>query len=893
MKKHFTLIVCSFLCSILLISAVNDDGLLEDLLLKIERLKEKFPQEKVHLHFDKPYYSIGDDIWFKAYVVNAEHNELSALSKVLYVDLIDGQDSIRSTTVLPIANGLSSGHIRLSDSLFSAGTYRLRAYTRWMQNFDDDLLFQKQIKIGDALNFDNLLANAEFSSDEEHRLNAVLTYRNLTDKSAKSEKIVSWSFFKGDKTVAKGISVTDEDGKIDIGISYKGNSNDLLLTTSIEVNRAETITRNFPVRNANGQPDLQFFPEGGNMVVGLRSKVAFKAVQPDGTSMAVSGYIVDQNDKKIVDFTSEHAGMGVFAFFPEKEKIYTAILKSKKGLTYEYPLPSVALQGHILSINHSGKDSLIINVKATSPVQTANAVSVMAVQNGNVKYVTRIDNGKSSVSFRLASNRFETGIVQFTMFSSDYKPLAERLLFVNNNDHLKLSLAGIGQTYNKRQKVELELTATDNQSKPVQGSFSVSITNAQHVKYDEDEETTIYSSLLLSSDLRGYIEKPNYYFNKVDASKIRHLDFLMLSQGWRRFKWADIQNDKLPKINYLAQEGLDISGKITSLAGNPIPNGKVVLLGNTSGGPMLIDTVADDQGNFLVRDLVFNGNAKFVARAKNTKGRNNVEILFNNPRELSAPSFSLLPVSSSDDRISDYLQSSKVRFDALVKEGSMKRTIKLNEVKITDKKYTNNKIVKNSFNPHNGFADQVIHKDKLMKAFNLPSAFHGLPGIYVQNNVVYRIDRKGGAVKMMVVANGVEIDAGTLVSIPPSDIEGVEILTSGSNTAIYNSAGVIVLTFIKGGGSRLPSTYLDHINVKGYSDAREFYSPNYDSPDAKTKIPDLRSTVYWSPNLVTQPDGKISFNCFTSDEPGIYRVTIEGMNLNGRLGRQTYTFDVK
>jgi len=897
MKKFlFVTSLCSLV--FLLLSAVRDNGILGNLLLKLERLQSERPQEKVHLHFDKPYYSIGDDIWFKAYVVNAEHNELSVLSKVLYVELVDEQDSVRSTTVVPLENGLSDGGINLSDTVFSAGNYQLRAYTRWMQNFDNDLVFQKQIAIGDALNSGNLLASARFAMEDAQQLNAALTFLHLTDKSPVSGKDIFWSLLKGDRLVDKGTTLTGPDGKVSIRTSYKGDPNELLLTATVTPGSSETITRDFPVRVADGQPDLQFFPEGGRMVAGLRSKVAFKAVRPDGSSLTVNGYIADQNDKKVLDFETEHAGMGVFAFLPEKGKIYTAFIKSTKGQTYQYSLPPAELQGHILSINHSGKDSLVINVKATAAMQSTNAVSLIALQNGNVKYLTRIDKGRSSVSFRLPSSRFETGIVQFTLFSADEKPLAERLLFVNNHDHLQLKTSS-KPAYGKREKVEMKLSATDYKTTPVQGSFSVSVTNAEHVPYHEDEETTIFSSLLLSSDLRGYIEEPNYYFNHVDAGKIRHLDHLMLTQGWRRFKWSDLQNDQLPQIRFAAQKSLDVSGKITSLNGTPVAGGPVVLLGRTAQGPMFIDTVADDKGNFLVKDLVFNGNAKFVARARNAKGRNNVEILFSNPDALSTLSSVMPAFYAGDDRISDYLQSSKARFDGLVREGGMKRSIRLKEVKITERISVNNKVVKNSFNPGNGFADQVITEDKLKKHSSLINAFYNLPGITVKNGMVYKIPRRsltGGPLLMKVYANGAELFPDMLKDIPPSDIEGIEILTSASNTMIYDASGsgVILVTFKKGGDfKRPPSTFLDHILVKGYSEAREFYSPNYEDPSVNQKLPDLRSTVYWNPHVVTDPEGKASFSFFTSDEPGTYRVIVEGLTLDGHLGRHTYTFQVK
>ena len=146
---------------------------------------------------------------------------------------------------------------------------------------------------------------------------------------------------------------------------------------------------------------------------------------------------------------------------------------------------------------------------------------------------------------------------------------------------------------------------------------------------------------------------------------------------------------------------------------------------------------------------------------------------------------------------------------------------------------------------------------------------------------------------MKVIANGLEISAGELASINSADLEGVEILTSASNTTIFDAAGVIILTFKRGTAEIPPPAYLNRINLKGYADAREFYSPNYQEQPGNRKVSDLRSTVYWNPNVVTDGEGKATFSFFTNDEPGVFRVIIEGLDVDGRLARHFFTYNAE
>jgi hypothetical protein len=250
MKRKFNLLSACFLSFVIFLSAIADDDWLAALLAKIERFRADYPQEKVYLQFDKPYYSIGDDIWFKAYVVNCENNELSTMSKILYVDLVDERDSVHKTVVLPLANGLANGDIKLTNTLVDAGTYHVRAYTRWMQNFSSDFIFDKGIVIGDARSITNIIAEASFKLGQPGKLQAILSYSNLTDKSPVANKLVEYTLLLKDSKITSGKAVTGINGKVNLAIPLKElyKADKIFLETNMQVYN-NMVKRTFAVHN--------------------------------------------------------------------------------------------------------------------------------------------------------------------------------------------------------------------------------------------------------------------------------------------------------------------------------------------------------------------------------------------------------------------------------------------------------------------------------------------------------------------------------------------------------------------------------------------------------------------------------------------------------------------
>jgi len=827
-------------------------GKLLELTASIDSFRNKVPIEKVHLHFDKPYYSLGDTIWMKAYVVN-ENNELSFSSRLLYADLVNDQDSVKTSLRLPLTSGLGWGSITLSDSLLKAGNYHIRAYTNLMRNFGEEYYFDKAIKIGNAL--------------------LPVTSTGIL------------SSLKAKPAPKNEVQVT-------------------------------------PVKNDPAAISIQFFPEGGELVNDLISKIAFKAVGPDGLSREITGYLVDKDNQQIATFQSEHAGMGTFTLQPVAGNTYTAVIKPANGEEKRIELPKATDQGYGLTVRQN-ENNIIVSIQASNALLNKGEITLVAQANNAIQYTAKTTLTRTAVTAIIPKNRFPEGILQFTLFSPDYKPVAERLVFVHNADkHLNIKLTPDKPGYKQRNRVYLNLEVTNQDGKPVSGAFSLAVTDEGKVPYAEADEKTIFSNLLLTSDLKGYIEHPNYYFTDASPDKDKQLDNLLLTQGWRRFVWNDLLTNTFPAITYQAEKGRGVSGRIVTDKGKPVPDAKVTLLVNAGGG-VILDTVTNADGRFNF-DFPFSQGTTYnvaVTGAKST----DLKIEIDKQQTAGQLNFKHLPDEQpANDDFDTYLNNSQKRFYEMKRYGLLGGGIVLKEVKINE--YQKAQDIKAVAVQHSqnlagaGNADQVITFVDLVSANgHLMQSLNGrMPGVFIKINpktgklepfnlAAYGADG-GDPPAMTLIVDGIEVDEDFYDMLNVDDISSIEILR-GASAALYGmhgAAGVFIVTTKKGDvdynaytmdrqypGYSKPKGLKTYTFKGGYDYRREFYSPNYDNPKTDTQMADLRSTIYWKPNIITDEKGKATINFFNADGTGNYKVITEGLDKQGDLGRQVFKYVVK
>jgi len=606
--------------------AQNDSTRLITIATKLEKQTSTRPIEKVYLHLNKPDYNAGDTIWFKGYITVGPHHQPSALSGVLYVELIDDRDKVTRSLMLKNTNGVTIGDIALDDKLVP-GSYRIRAYTNWMRNAGPDYFFNKTIAVGD-LKTNAVFANSTFAIKQNGDLvNAQLAYLDKLGR-AYDHKEVSYELRTDTTLVIKGKGITDERGVLHLSFADKPLSKQNIIT-HVKLLSGVVVDKIIPVNLQNGSVDIQFFPEGGSLITGVRSKVAFKAIGINGLGVYINGVIADNDHKEVAEFTTQHAGMGVFAFTPDAGKTYTATITLPDSSATTISFQPATSKGFVLAVNNT--DSTQLNVRVTTNEATLQenqnkTIYLIGQSAGTIYYTTAIKLDQASFTASIPKSRFPTGVAQFTLFSSTMEPLNERIVFINNPaDILNLNLNTSKTIYAAGEKINLELVAKQNQSvTPVAGNFSVSVYNESQTAANENTESTILSNILLTSDLKGYIEEPNYYFNKPNQQTNAELDNLMLTQGYRRFDWKQVMTGNYQQISFQSERSLGISGMLTTSAGKPVANGKVTVISALDN--LAIDTLSDAAGRFSFKSIEFPDSTKLVIQARKANDGKNVNI---------------------------------------------------------------------------------------------------------------------------------------------------------------------------------------------------------------------------------------------------------------------------
>lgn len=484
-------------------------------------------------------------------------------------------------------------------------------------------------------------------------------------------KEVNYSIIVNKKVVQKGKGKTDGEGKlhIDFAAIHLQKDYSAELITNIRPDDKTTVTRVIKLELPGAQHTIQFFPEGGQMIIGLPTRVGFKAVGSDGLGTNVSGEVTDETSSNPVTFKSGFAGMGSFQFTPRGGHSYHAHLRYEDGTEENKDLPKAEEYGYALSIDNTDSQQVKINIAAKLVTPSEN-VTVVAQCNNRIQYSATLSLNNGNASAIVSKKKFPTGIVQFTLFDAATKPVAGRLVFINHNDCIRINNSWDKTLYSKREHVKIMLTVKDEKGDPVAGNFSIAVTDGSSAAVDTMNKRSILSDLLLTSDLKGYIEKPDYYFTNIN-NNIAELDNLMLTQGWRRFVWKEILANKFPAATFAAEKNLAISGKVLSMKGEPVAGAKVTLLSKKGQG-YIYDTLTGADGSFTFEDLDFDDDKPFVLQAK-AAGNLKVEVSQNGFSPPLVVKNENLPAVKwvSANILQPYLTHSVKRFDNMRKYGLM------------------------------------------------------------------------------------------------------------------------------------------------------------------------------------------------------------------------------
>ncbi|HXB05733.1 MAG TPA: hypothetical protein VNW04_01420 [Puia sp.] len=648
------------------------------------------------------------------------------------------------------------------------------------------------------------------------------------------------------------------------------------------------------------QTRLQFFPEGGDLVAGVESMVAFKANDQFGLPVNLKGSIQDRSGKEVIAFASEHDGMGRFPMTPDKGDSLTAVWLDEKGIEHRTGLPTVRPAGVVIRAIPGNQKVLFSVARSAEGAPDIKHLVIIAHMHQHLVYKARInleDNFMSGGT--IPTVQLPSGVLQLTVFTSEFAPLAERVIFVNNHDYLfRPDMALQQKSVARRGKNSLMIDVPDT----LRSNLSVSVTDATADGVFPNDDN-IVSRLLLTGEIKGTVHNPYYYFAGVADSLAAQLDLVMLTHGWRRFKWESLVRGQLPVIKNPEQDYLSMRVEVLGVDPYKIAKDESlnVIMSKKDSSTKMYSIPHISGSKFGVTGLVFYDTVKaYYMFNVNHALSNQAAVTFNTglvPGARSArPGSQAFEGWTAEDsaylRRNRYIAQEEARVkpvdDAKVKTlATVTKTARVKtEAEKLDERYSSGLFAGGDAKTFD------LVNDPLASA--MPDIFTYLQG-KVAGLQITTGNGPGGTPSLSwrggrpgLYLNEMQADAQQLQGIPVTDIALVKVFPPGSGVGFGGGAGGTIAIYTKKGGDEKRNDPnikgLDRAILIGYSMPKEFYVPNYLENNPNNAAEDLRTTLYWKPYVLMDKDNKhLSFDFFNNDITRKLRVVVEGFNEDGKL----------
>jgi hypothetical protein len=764
------------------VSAQNET--LNFLQAKVDSFNKKFLPEKIYVHTDKDFYTAGEILWFKIYVVDGFFNKQINLSKVAYFEILNQENVPVARAKIKLNNKGGDGSVQLPLTLGS-GYYTIKTYTNWMKNFGEDHFFVRQIEIINPL---------------------------------------------------KGLAVK--------------------------------------TKKNNSPYTLDLFPEGGNLVNGLPSKIAYKLSDEHGNGVSAKGFLLNDENDTLSTFVPFKFGMGSFDLLPEEKHNYKVVFLMQDGNIITKPLPQVYNEGYVMSVEEAENNKLKITVR--SNVKLNENEIYLIVQNHQIITLAKESQLSSGITFfSVNETELGRGISQLTIFNSKRQPVCERLFFLQSSQKISSTIKASKDIYGPREKVSLSTISN--------------YSNASLAVYQLDSLQTkslsnIATYLWLESELKGTIENPEYYFSDKSDEIKKASDYLMLTHGWRRFKWETILNHE-PPIKFAAETtGPVITAKVVGSISNQPVKDILAFLSIPETRTKLFVSVSDNAGSLRFHVKDFYGSGEVILQTNQPDSFYKIEIdnpFFENHTLVPTSFFSIKPIRKS------LLENYSINMQAthIYKEDSLGRFI-TPEISDTFPFY-GRPVYSYNLEDYTRFTTMEEVLREYVREVNV-----GVKGSALKFKLLNEDLREFYTDNILVTVDGVPVfNPNKVFSYDPLKFSRLDIIPKNYILGTNIFYAVASFSTYQGSHEDIP---LDPkaiaLDYEGLQIKREFYSPDYSSEQLRqNRVPDLRSTLFWAPNAnLNEP---IRF--YTCDNKGQYIVIMQGISNNGEPITETCEFEVK
>ncbi|MBO7168533.1 MAG: hypothetical protein J6V43_00420 [Rikenellaceae bacterium] len=869
--------------------------------------------EKVYLHTDREVYAAGDTLWFKAYVTEGVTDLPLSDSRFVYVELrgpgawhqydqkMYERVKVRKHLAVDSTERFSVYDNRIEiPADVTPGVYTLYGYTEWMYNHPTDYMFAKRIEVRHP--------------DENYAVEHV-NYRRLPNGRIVAEISVTSS--QGTPLTVGNVS-TDVvvDGKLterSYSLREGGVFNVVFAPpTSTECNYIDitydspqipAYRRRIELPSFKQDFDVAFLPEGGNLLVGIPQRVAFKAVGTDGLSIDVEGEILNSKGEIVADIKSTHLGMGMFILTPVVGESYTAKMTLPSDTTFvkNFDLPRPLTSGCTLAVDVSPAGVAMCRVLATADIDPS-ALGMIVHSKGEVCHI-----GDRATSMRLSASSFNNGMATVSLVEkATMQTVCDRTFFVWNGTESTAEITSNSESYLPLSPVSLTLKFLDKAGEPLtDGSYSLSVVDSM---WSSTHSTNIYASTLLSSELRGVVENPAYYFTDTDRAKLAKLDLVMMTHGWHRFEMDSVLLRRLRPYSFGHETVHTISGHLDGSRAT-MRNAYIAImepLYRASGkGFYKLYNLGDDPSFAFGIDNAPRG-MNYILQAWTERGGkfgNTIELDPDNypdwgdRRAVSRWDFGKkykgieqsdeLDVTIDTTDVSRVVSIEAVAFSASVQRENYRPSIAVSEAHIAERKFET--------------LGEVL--DDFPGVYRMTSPEYGV--VYLtakESGVMGRMDTTDtsgtGLTPIKICVDGnpyvtlehIDVDYIPLHAVKYVDYVGYpqckDIFFSDHPVINVGMPVLYAFTSQKRGAITV-------VRKLGYSPDTTFYAPVYAPNTPRGSVADHRKTIHWEPYVNPDSTGIATIEFYTADRPSIYTITVEGVSCRGELLNATTQIKVE
>jgi hypothetical protein len=632
-----------------------------------------------------------------------------------------------------------------------------------------------------------------------------------------------------------------------------------------------------PLKSDTPAYQVQLFPEGGNLVRGLASRVAFRVADMADWGVPAQGWLLTARNDTVARFATQPFGIGSFDVTPSGTETYRVVFRDTQGRTITQTLPTVLEQGYVMHLDDRN-DQLTVSVRSNVPGSPM--VYLLAHTRQDVK-LAEAKSVQQETMFTIDRNSLGEGVSHITLFDANRNPLCERLYFKRPTQTLPIDIKSDQPQYALRSKVTLTASTAG-----LPADLSMAVYRLDSLA--DNTSTNIRNYCWLTSELQGTVENPNYYFQPETPETQAATDNLMLTHGWRRFRWTSVLADKAtrPAFTFVPEyNGLLVQGTVTNpVSGAPVPN---ILTYLSVPGKLvrLYTSQSDSSGRVLFEMPDFYGSRSLIAQPEPKDSLLRLTI---------ANSFS---DKTPGTRLSEFSADESLTASLLNRSiGMQTQTMYLGERTI---RYRNPGIDSSAFYgmPSESYLLDAYTRfpttEDVLREYVLGVMVRKKQGHFqwIVPNTPYHEYFENNP---MVLLDGVPVfNIDKMMAFSPLKVRKLDVIKNRYMTGPTTFDGLVSFMTYKGDLAGFPlDPYLVKLNYDGLQVQREFYAPRYDTPKQRdSRLPDGRTLLYWNPSLKPNAQGQIDF--YTSDQDGTYLVEVNGLASDGRVGTQQLRFEVK